>query len=144
MPLHIKTDFCSHAQTWNASVHTTLTDSGGRFCLFLPADETAVHLSFWSQKAVFVYNGPVLHFFLPIEVVKKSTQGSEGREKKSADKASVYEYSKLLLHQEFTLEADQQLNRTLMKKTENLRVPSRWQPAVSHFLLLFGEHLIPV
>ena len=34
---------------------------------------------------------------------KKSTQGSEGREKKSADKASVYEYSKLLLHQEFTL-----------------------------------------
>ena len=26
------------------------------------------------------------------------------------------------LHQEFTLEADQQLNRTLMKKTENLRV----------------------
>ena len=64
MPLHIKTDFCSHAQTWNASVHTALTDSGGRFCLFLPADETAVHLSFWSQKAVFVYNGPVLHFFL--------------------------------------------------------------------------------
>ena len=61
-------------------------------------------------------------FVLPIEVVKKSTQGSEGREKKSADKASVYEYSKLLLHQEFTLEADQQLNRTLMKKTENLRV----------------------
>lgn len=61
-------------------------------------------------------------FVLPIEIVKKSTQGSEGREKKNADKASVYEYSKLLLHQEFTLEADQQLNRTLMKKTENLRV----------------------
>ena len=62
-------------------------------------------------------------FVLPIEVVKKKKHPRAQKEekKKSADKASVYEYSKLLL-QEFTLEADQQLNRTLMKKTENLRV----------------------
>ena len=60
-------------------------------------------------------------FILPIEVVKKESQGTDGREKKNADKAFVYEYRNLLLRQEFAPEADPALNSTLMKKTENLR-----------------------
>ncbi len=60
-------------------------------------------------------------FVLPIEVVKKNTQGAENREKKNVDDRSAYEYIDLLLSQEFAGEADLEVNSTLIKKVENLR-----------------------
>lgn len=41
-------------------------------------------------------------FVFPVEVIKKNVQGADGREKKTADKASVCEFSRLRLKQEFT------------------------------------------
>lgn len=52
---------------------------------------------------------------------KENVQGADGREKKTADKASVCEFSRLRLKQEFTDEGDFSVNSGLLKKTENLR-----------------------
>lgn len=60
-------------------------------------------------------------FVFPVEVIKKNVQGADGREKKTADKASVCEFSRLRLKQEFTDEGDFSVNSGLLKKTENLR-----------------------
>ena len=46
---------------------------------------------------------------------------ADGREKKTADQASVCEFSRLRLKQEFTDEGDFSVNSGLLKKTENLR-----------------------
>ncbi len=60
-------------------------------------------------------------FVLPIEVVKKSIRDADNREKKNVDNRSAYEYINMLLCQEFVVEADPEINSTLMKKAETLR-----------------------
>lgn len=60
-------------------------------------------------------------FVFPVEVIKKNVQGADGREKKTADKASVCEFSRLRLKQEFTDEGEFFCKQRVIK--ENRKSP---------------------